>query len=44
MNTRATLSNGRTVKENGEMVVVREMQFNFEVVLEIRWVHSSVVG
>jgi hypothetical protein len=36
MNARATLSNGRIVKENGGgKVVVRATQDNFEVVLEI---------
>jgi hypothetical protein len=36
MNARATLSNGRTVEENGGgTVVVGATQENFEVVLEI---------
>jgi hypothetical protein len=36
MNTRATLLNVRTVKENGgETVVVRATQENVEVILEI---------
>jgi hypothetical protein len=36
MNARATLSNGRTVKQNGGgTVVVRATQDNFEEVLEI---------
>jgi hypothetical protein len=36
MNARATLSNGKTVKENGSgTVVVRAVQDNFEVLLEI---------
>jgi hypothetical protein len=36
MNARATLSNGRTVKENGGgTVVFRATQDNFEAVLEI---------
>jgi hypothetical protein len=35
MNARATLLNGKTVKENGGgTVVVREMQDNSEVLLE----------
>jgi hypothetical protein len=36
MNARATLSNERTVKENGSgVVVIRGMQDNFEVVFRI---------
>jgi hypothetical protein len=36
MNARATLSNCRTVKENGDgTIVVQAMQDNFEVALEI---------
>jgi hypothetical protein len=36
MNTRATLLNGRTVNvHGGGMVVIRAMQDNFEVILEI---------
>jgi hypothetical protein len=36
MNARVTLLNGRTVKENGDgIVVIQETQDNFEVVLKI---------
>jgi hypothetical protein len=36
MNARATLSNGRRVKENGDgTIIVRATQDNFEVVFEI---------
>jgi hypothetical protein len=36
MNARVTLLNGRTVKENGDgMVVIQATQDDFEVVLEI---------
>jgi hypothetical protein len=36
MNAKATLSNGRTFKENGkETVVVRATQDNYDVVMEI---------
>jgi hypothetical protein len=36
VNARATLLNGRTVKENGDgTVIIRATQNNFEVVLEI---------